>query len=112
MVAGAAPYFSNLVWFIGNHVLELDDCVRNDAEKYGNLLKCLTTAFLNPKFVILAIKARELADLVAEHLDHLHYLNDILCLEIGDLNCVLTDQLLLRLLMPLYVHCRWLREVV
>jgi len=28
----AAPYFSNLVWFIGNHVLELDSCVRNDAE--------------------------------------------------------------------------------
>lgn len=45
----------------------------------------------------------KLADLVAEHLDHLHYLNDILCLEIGDLNCVLTDQLLHRLLMPLYV---------
>lgn len=44
-----------------------------------------------------------LADLVAEHLDHLHYLNDILCLEIGDLNCVLTDQLLHRLLLPLYV---------
>ena len=28
----AAPYFSNLVWFIGNHVLELDSCVRNDIE--------------------------------------------------------------------------------
>jgi protein CLEC16A len=28
----AVPYFSNLVWFIGNHVLELDTCVRNDAE--------------------------------------------------------------------------------
>ena len=28
----AAPYFSNLVWFIGKHVLELDACVRNDAE--------------------------------------------------------------------------------
>lgn len=28
----AAPYFSNLVWFIGKHVLELDDCVRTDAE--------------------------------------------------------------------------------
>jgi protein CLEC16A len=28
----AAPYFSNLVWFIGKHVLELDDCVRTDAQ--------------------------------------------------------------------------------
>ncbi|XP_065339533.1 protein CLEC16A homolog isoform X4 [Cloeon dipterum] len=78
----AAPYFSNLVWFIGNHVLELDNCVRNDADHQSK---------------------GKLADLVAEHLDHLHYLNDILCLDIGDLNCVLTDQLLHRLLMPLYV---------
>lgn len=28
----AAPYFSNLVWFIGKHILELDNCVRNDIE--------------------------------------------------------------------------------
>lgn len=28
----AAPYFSNLVWFIGKHVLELDNCIRYDAE--------------------------------------------------------------------------------
>jgi protein CLEC16A len=28
----AAPYFSNLVWFIGSHVLELDACVREDIE--------------------------------------------------------------------------------
>lgn len=28
----AAPYFSNLVWFIGKHILELDNCVRTDIE--------------------------------------------------------------------------------
>ena len=28
----AVPYFANLVWFIGNHILEIDACVRNDAE--------------------------------------------------------------------------------
>ena len=28
----AVPYFSNLVWFIGNHILEIDTCVKNDAE--------------------------------------------------------------------------------
>jgi len=28
----AAPYFSNLVWFIGNHVHELDACIRDNAE--------------------------------------------------------------------------------
>lgn len=44
-----------------------------------------------------------LADLVAEHLDHLHYLNDILCLNIADLNEVLTEHLLHKLLIPLYI---------
>ena len=28
----AAPYFSNLVWFIGSHVIELDECMRCQAE--------------------------------------------------------------------------------
>ncbi|XP_022248411.1 protein CLEC16A-like isoform X2 [Limulus polyphemus] len=76
----AAPYFSNLVWFIGNHVLELDNCVRMVTEYQSRL-----------------------PDFVAEHLDHLHYLNDILCLHIDDLNDVLTDHFLNSLLVPLYV---------
>ena len=79
----AAPYFSNLVWFIGNHILEIDDCVRNDADhKSINKLK----------------------DVVAEHLDHLHYINDILTLNIEPLNRVLTDHLLNRLFIPLYIY--------
>ena len=45
-----------------------------------------------------------LADLVAEHLDHLHYLNDILSLNIEDLNKVLSEHLLHKLLVPLYVY--------
>ncbi|XP_076337258.1 protein CLEC16A-like isoform X2 [Tachypleus tridentatus] len=77
----AAPYFSNLAWFIGSHVLELDICVRMEPEHQSRL----------PGFV-------------AEHLDHLHYLNDILCLQIDDLNDVLTDHFLNRLLVPLYVY--------
>lgn len=79
----AAPYFSNLVWFIGEHVMELDKCVKSASE--------------------FQIKTK-LADLVAEHLDHLHYLNDILCLQIDALNDVLTDHLLNKLLIPLYVY--------
>ena len=43
-------------------------------------------------------------DLVAEHLDHLHYLNDILLLNINDLNTVLSDNLLHRLIIPLYMN--------
>ncbi|XP_072168396.1 protein CLEC16A-like [Diadema setosum] len=78
----AVPYFSNLVWFIGNHVLELDSCVRNDIDHQSK---------------------NRLSTLVAEHLDHLHYLNDILNINIEALNDVLTDHLLNRLLLPLYV---------
>ncbi|KAK9885246.1 hypothetical protein WA026_010745 [Henosepilachna vigintioctopunctata] len=78
----AAPYFSNIVWFIGKHIQELDNCVRNDADHQSQ---------------------NRLSDLVAEHLDHLHYLNDILCLNITDLNQVLTDHLLHKLLIPLYI---------
>lgn len=44
-----------------------------------------------------------LSNLVAEHLDHLHYLNDILCLNISDLNAVLTEHLLHKLFVPLYI---------
>ncbi|XP_044734671.1 protein CLEC16A homolog isoform X2 [Chrysoperla carnea] len=79
----AAPYFSNLVWFIGKHVLELDNCIRYDADHQSQ---------------------NRLSDLVAEHLDHLHYLNDILCLNITDLNQVLTEHLLHKLLIPLYIY--------
>ncbi|XP_049284346.1 protein CLEC16A homolog [Anopheles funestus] len=78
----AAPYFSNLVWFIGKHILELDNCVRNDIDHQSQ---------------------HRLANLVAEHLDHLHYLNDILCLDIADLNAVLTEHLLHKLFVPLYI---------
>ncbi|KAF5287527.1 hypothetical protein FQA39_LY04155 [Lamprigera yunnana] len=79
----AAPYFSNIVWFIGKHIHELDTCVRNDADHQSQ---------------------NRLVDLVAEHLDHLHYLNDILLLKITDLNHVLTDHLLQKLLIPLYIN--------
>lgn len=36
-------------------------------------------------------------------MDHLHYLNDILCLNIPDLNAVLTEHLLHKLFVPLYI---------
>lgn len=45
-----------------------------------------------------------LGDLIAEHLDHLHYLNDIFLLRIDDLNMILIDHFLNRLLVPLYIY--------
>lgn len=50
------------------------------------------------------LHCERLKDLVADHLDHLHYINDILCLNIAELNEILTDYLLDRLIIPLYVH--------
>lgn len=79
----ADPYFWNLVWFIGNHAIELDNCVHKESHH----LKC-----------------DRLKDLVAEHLDHLHYLHDILSLDIQDVNDVLTGHLINRLLIPLYIY--------
>lgn len=79
----AAPYFSNMVWFIGKHILELDACVRDDCDHQSQ---------------------SRLSNLVAEHLDHLHYLNDILLLNIDGLNAVLTEHLLHKLFVPLYVY--------
>ena len=45
-----------------------------------------------------------LEQLVAEHLDHLHYISDILSLKVQSLNDVIIDHLLNRLLIPLYVY--------
>lgn len=79
----AVPYFSNLVWFIGIHVIELDKCVQTDEEHKNRGM---------------------LSHLVSQHLDHLNYLNDILIINCEFLNDVLTDHLLNRLLLPLYVY--------
>ncbi len=45
-----------------------------------------------------------LEGLVAEHLDHLYYINDIISLGVDCLNEVLCDHLLNRLIIPLYVY--------
>ncbi|XP_031563331.1 protein CLEC16A-like, partial [Actinia tenebrosa] len=79
----ADPYFWNLVWFIGSHAIDLDNCAKKEADH----LRC-----------------DHLKHLVADHLDHLHYINDILCLDIHDLSTILTEHLLDRLLIPLYVY--------
>uniref|UniRef100_A0A914X1A1 Protein CLEC16A n=1 Tax=Plectus sambesii TaxID=2011161 RepID=A0A914X1A1_9BILA len=79
----AAPYFSNLVWFIGNHVIDIDNFIQSTDNDTAS--------------------RDRLSDLLAEHLDHIHYVNDILCLRIDSLNEVLTTQLLQRLFIPLYL---------
>lgn len=45
-----------------------------------------------------------LEQLVAEHLDHLHYISDIISLGMDALNEIIADHFLNRLLIPLYVY--------
>lgn len=79
---------------------------------YVHLFACFCAARLpiSVEFIVQVIvfsshQSRDrLATLVAEHLDHLHYVNDILLINIDTLNDVLSDQLLNRLLIPLYVY--------
>ncbi|KAF7495280.1 Protein CLEC16A [Sarcoptes scabiei] len=85
----AAPYFSNLTWFIGSHITLLDETLRSLGSKQST----------NASNILM-----RLDDLFAEHLDHLHYLNDIFSLQISDLNDVLSDNLFNRFIIPLYVQ--------
>ena len=101
----AAPYFSNLVWFIGNHIVELDNCVRADAEwDIWNVISTNLIKLIWILYIFSHLSRGRLSDLVAEHLDHIHYVNDILCLSIDNLNEVLVEQLFQRLLLPLYIN--------
>lgn len=72
--------------------------------KKNNLNNCIKKIFHNIYIYFSHQSQNRLSDLVAEHLDHLHYLNDILCLNISDLNKVLSEHLLHKLLVPLYVY--------
>ena len=45
-----------------------------------------------------------------EYLDHIHYLQDIFLLNVDSLNRVLKDQLMNRLLIPVYVFALMKRE--
>ncbi|KAL5245004.1 hypothetical protein ACI65C_012414 [Semiaphis heraclei] len=87
-----APYFGNLVWFMGKHVLELDASARAkpiDVDTQKNILDQYRV---------------KLADLVSSHLDDLHYLNDILSSNVDMLNEVLVDHLMDKLFVPYYIH--------
>ncbi|CAF1014884.1 unnamed protein product [Adineta ricciae] len=78
----ATEYFSNLVWFIRNHILDFDKILRNNRD------------INNRSHIFCSLE---------EYLDHIHYLQDIFLLEVHSLNNVLKDQLMNRLLIPVYV---------
>uniref|UniRef100_A0A2S2QFM6 Protein CLEC16A n=2 Tax=Sipha flava TaxID=143950 RepID=A0A2S2QFM6_9HEMI len=87
-----APYFGNLVWFMGKHVLELDASAR------AKPVDVDTQKNIQDQYRV------KLADLVSSHLDDLHYLNDILSSKVDMLNEVLIDHLIDKLFVPYYIH--------
>ncbi|CAD5116914.1 DgyrCDS5755 [Dimorphilus gyrociliatus] len=79
----ASPYFSNLVWYMGSHALDIDIAVREDTDhKNRNMINSM----------------------IDEHVDYLLYVNDILNLNIEDLNSILEEQLLGNMLLPLHIY--------
>ncbi|UJR31412.1 hypothetical protein I4U23_018905 [Adineta vaga] len=78
----ATEYFSNLVWFIRNQILDFDKILRNNRD------------INNRSHIICSLE---------EYLDHIHYLQDIFLLGVDSLNNVLKEQLMNRLLIPVYV---------
>lgn len=74
----SVPCLSDLVLFIRDNVIN------------NNINQC------HPDKLLLRLE-----DLFAEHLDHLHYLNDILMLRIDEINKILSDNLMHHLIKPL-----------
>ena len=79
----AAYYFSNLVWLMRNHVLDLDLCVKNTTDH---------------------TKRCRLTDLIDEYIDHFNYLQDIYMINNPDLSTCLTEELIRRLLIPVCLN--------
>jgi len=52
----------------------------------------------------------QLTSSLEEYLDHIHYLQDIFLLNVNSLNVVLKDQLMNRLLIPVYIFSLIKRE--
>jgi protein CLEC16A len=100
----AVPYFSNLVWFIGNKSVVLDDKILTTQRWVAFFLSFYVSLSITmPSFSSVMTRGR-LEDLVAEHYDNLYYLNDIFSLEVHSVNNVLEAQVLKKFLIPLYVH--------
>jgi len=85
----AAHYFSNLIWLIRNQLLDLDITVKNTVDHTHR---------------------SRLIDLIDEHVDHLNYIQDVYMLNnIGLCGC-LTEQLIRRLLVPVYLSSLLVKE--
>lgn len=78
-----SPCLIDLVHFIRDNVINIEKCLKDSSSSADDkqLLK--------------------LDDLFAEHLDHLHFLNDILTLKVNDINRILADNLVHHLVKPL-----------
>jgi hypothetical protein len=83
MVMKATPYFSNLFWVIGSISLEMNKSLTHTEADYKN--------------------RGQFEFFVAEHLDHFHYLNDVLDLNSAMLSTTMIETAMNSLIVPLYV---------
>ncbi|KAL1921384.1 uncharacterized protein VTP21DRAFT_11100 [Calcarisporiella thermophila] len=78
-----APYFSNLMWFIGNHGVSLEDLYSQNSSPG---------------------KISRISYFLAEHGDCLYYVNDIINLGVPKINEVLNLHMVDHLILPLYLN--------
>lgn len=76
----SAPCLFDLVHFIRDSVSSIEKCLKEPSSQ---------------------LSAQSLEDTFAEHLDYLHYLNDVLMLKIEAINRILSDNLMHHLVKPL-----------
>lgn len=125
------PCLSDLVHFIRDNVINIEKCLKESSNSSAGTPQTTTTSSvsptqspttasnLSPKACIKTSGSNpspgnfnynsnstdklllKLDDLFAEHLDHLHYLNDVLMLRIDDINRILSDNLMHHLIKPL-----------
>ncbi|KAK0418158.1 hypothetical protein QR680_013405 [Steinernema hermaphroditum] len=83
IVSRSGDYFQKVVDVVADQVIEMDIFARSAENEASN--------------------RNRLNDMVAEHLDNMHYLNDILMIDFENLNVLLTDCVYDRLAAPLYL---------
>ncbi|TKR67801.1 hypothetical protein L596_023894 [Steinernema carpocapsae] len=83
IVSKSGRYFHEIVDLVADQAIEMDIFARSAENEASN--------------------RDRLNDMIAEHLDNMHYLNDILMIEFTDLNVLLTNSVYDRLVSPLYL---------
>ena len=115
----AVPYFSNVIWFIANQSVELDElsgCGLSNRASSGTFAPAggiqnggvgVLAGSVGAKSNAVSSQHQrrgQLNELVCEHVDHFQYFSDVLALNIEQVNVVVCRHLMNKLLLPLYIY--------